>query len=141
MSVDKTDDAGSVGAIVGACVASIFDHWGDQMSECSVRIVSDRVVFEVTLLNGRESGSVHLHRRAVTSAIPDASKPSSELLDDAFWANATPGVLALIRQSFGHTCFESLQGFPQRPPVAGTLGSYYEEAWALGLDDPASSDG
>jgi hypothetical protein len=93
-------------------------------------------VFNVTLLNGRESDSAHLQRSAVTSAIPDVSKPSSELLDDAFMVNATPGVLALIRQSFGRTFFESLQGFPQRPPVAGTLSSYYEEAWALGMDAP-----
>jgi hypothetical protein len=140
MSVEEIDSAGSVGAIVGACVASIFDHWGEQMSECNVRIVSDRVVFDVTLLNGRESGTVHLHRRSLTSKIPDASRPSSELLEDFFWANATTGVLALIRQNFGRTCFEMLQGFEERPPVAGHLGTYYEEAWALGLDDLSSQD-
>lgn len=136
MNVENADGPGSAGAIIGACIASIFEHWGAQMSECNVRIVSDRVVFGVKLLNGRESGSVHLHRRTLSSAIPDASNPTEDLLSDFFWANATPGVLALIRRDFGRRCFEMLEGFDQRPSPMGTLGTFYEEASALGLDDP-----
>jgi hypothetical protein len=131
------DPAGAAGTIIGTCIASILDTWGATMSECRVRIVSDCVEFEVTLLNGRRSGPIQVHTDDKESVIPNASVPASRLLDDLDWTRASAGALQLMREEFGRVWFENLSDASDAPIVIrGTLGSFYEEAVLLGMDEP-----
>ncbi len=136
MDDDVEDAVGAASRIIGACIASILDTWGGTMSECRIRIVSDCVEFEVKLLNGVESGPVQVHRVGADSLIPNASVPALRLLGDPDWTRASPGALQLMREKFGRVWFEKLT-MPSSTPIVirGTLGSFYEEAVLLGLDE------
>lgn len=141
MADDTLDPAGAAGTIVGTCIASILETWGDTMSECTVRIVSDCVEFEVKLLDGRESGPVQVRRAGFESMAPNASVPASQLLEDPDWTRANPGSLLLMREKFGSVWFENLTARYPIPITSGTLGSFYEEAVILGLDEVPPVDG
>jgi hypothetical protein len=136
MADETPDPEGAAGTIVGTCIASILDTWGDTMSECTVRIVSECVEFQVKLLDGRESGPVQVRRAGFESMAPNASVPASRLLEDPDWTRANPGALLLMREKFGTVWFENLTAQDPIPITSGTLGSFYEEAVILGLDQP-----